>query len=48
MTLNNGGEIALKNLWKSHLTAKAANMLLLTRADRKSVRTPGEYLQESS
>lgn len=48
ITPNNGGEIALKYLWKSHLTARAAKMLLLTSADLRSVSTPGEYLHESS
>ena len=48
ITLNSTGDMALKYLWKSHLTARAAKMLLLTRADLRSVSTPGEYLSESS
>ena len=48
MTENNDGEMALKYLWKPHLTAKAAKILLLTSADLKSVRMPGEYFLESS
>ena len=36
------GEKCLKYLWNFHLTAKDAKMVLLTRADLRSVRAPGE------
>ena len=36
------GEKCLKYLWNFHLTAKEAKMVLLTKADLRSVRAPGE------
>jgi len=30
-------------LWKLYLTANDAKIVLFTKAERKSVRTPGEY-----
>lgn len=48
ITILRPGERCRKYLWNPHLTAKEANIVLLTKADRKSVKAPGECWRASS